>query len=73
MAMHLAAMWKVPQVVLFGPTNPFHWRPLHERAVVLVGGQEGSVTAFEPRMKGGEMGQITVKSVESAVSALLDG
>jgi hypothetical protein len=38
-----------------------------------VRGQEGSVTAFEPRMKGGEMGQITVKSVESAVSALLDG
>jgi hypothetical protein len=46
---------------------------LHERAVVLVGGQEGSVTAFEPRMKGGEMGQITVESVKSAVSALLEG
>lgn len=72
MAMHLAAMWKVPQVVLFGPTNPFHWRPLHERVVVLVGGRDGNVTVFEPRMKGGEMGQITVKSVESAVSALLE-
>ena len=71
MAMHLAAMWKVPQVVLFGPTNPFHWRPLHERAVVLVGGQEGPVTVFEPRMKGGEMGQISVEAVESAVSGLM--
>jgi ADP-heptose:LPS heptosyltransferase len=25
--MHLAAAFGRPQVVLFGPTNPFHWRP----------------------------------------------
>lgn len=73
MAMHLAAMWKVPQVVLFGPTNPFHWRPLHEKAVVLTGPQEGPVREFDPRMKGGEMEQIAVRSVESAVRALLGG
>lgn len=71
MAMHLAAMWKVPQVVLFGPTNPFHWRPLHENGVVLVGGREGAQAEFEPRMKGGEMEQISVEAVESALSGLL--
>jgi len=72
MAMHLAGLWKVPQVVLFGPTNPFHWRPLHEKAVVLTGVQEGPVTDFDPRMKGGEMEQIEVKSVEGAVRGLLE-
>ncbi len=24
---HLAAALKIPQVALYGPTNPFHWRP----------------------------------------------
>jgi len=71
MAMHLAGLWRVPQVVLFGPTNPFHWRPLHEKAVVLTGGQEGPVTRFDPRMKGGEMGQISVGAVEEALAAVL--
>jgi ADP-heptose:LPS heptosyltransferase len=34
-AMHLAAAFGVPQVGLFGPTNPYHWAPRGERAVVL--------------------------------------
>ena len=33
--MHFAAAWGTPQVVLFGPTNPFHWHPRSESAVVL--------------------------------------
>ena len=32
-AMHLAAMQACRQVVLFGPTNPFHWRPRHRTCV----------------------------------------
>ena len=35
--MHFAAAWGTPQVVLFGPTNPFHWHPRSESAVVLLG------------------------------------
>ncbi len=35
MAMHLAAMFERPQVALFGPTNPFHWRPRHDRGLVV--------------------------------------
>lgn len=39
--MHLAAAVggkKRPQVVLFGPTNPFHWRPRHPGGLVLQAG-----------------------------------
>jgi ADP-heptose:LPS heptosyltransferase len=70
MAMHLAALWQVPQVVLFGPTNPFHWRPRHDRAVVLGANQEGPVTLFEPQMSGGGMERIQVSAVVDAVEGL---
>lgn len=71
MAMHLASLWKVPQVVLFGPTNPFHWRPLHDRALVMVPHREVPVTKFEPRSKGGDMAGIQTQDVLSAVDSLI--
>lgn len=37
--MHLAALWHVPQVALFGPTNPLQWMPRHPRAAVLSSGK----------------------------------
>ena len=44
--MHLAAAFGRPQIALFGPTNPFHWRPRHARALVLrAGGDAGGPTA----------------------------
>ena len=70
MAMHLAAMWQVPQVVLYGPTNPFHWRPLHDRAVVLTAKQQGPVQLFEPRMSGAEMQRLEASTVVDAVESL---
>ena len=36
--MHLAAAGRRPQIVLFGPTNPFHWRPRHPEGLVLQAG-----------------------------------
>ena len=36
--MHLAAAGRRPQIVLFGPTNPFHWRPRHPGGLVLHAG-----------------------------------
>lgn len=45
-AMHLAAMARRPQAALFGPTNPFHWRPRHPQARVLTAGGD---TVFAPR------------------------
>ncbi|NOY00673.1 MAG: glycosyltransferase family 9 protein [Verrucomicrobia bacterium] len=39
-AMHLASAFNKPQLVLFGPTNPYHWRPLHDQAHVLLAGHD---------------------------------
>ena len=71
MAMHLAALAEVPQVVLFGPTNPYHWRPLHAKATVVSAVTGGVQTSFEPREKGAEMSCITVAMVLSAIERLL--
>ena len=69
---HLAAAFRVPQIALFGPTNPFHWRPMHDRAVVLSAAQpEAPLTDFEPRMKGAPMEQISTAAVIRATDCLL--
>jgi len=70
MAMHLAAMFERPQVVLFGPTNPFHWRPRHEAAVVVAAGGTGPLTAFEPKAAGAEMNLISTAEIINAMRAL---
>jgi ADP-heptose:LPS heptosyltransferase len=69
---HLAAAFRVPQIALFGPTNPFHWRPLHERALVLSAAHpEAPLTDFQPRMKEGPMDQISTAAVIRATDSLL--
>ena len=69
---HLAAAFRVPQIALFGPTNPFHWRPMHERALVLSAAQPDSpLTHFEPRMKEGPMELISTAAVIRATDSLL--
>ncbi|MGC3991813.1 MAG: glycosyltransferase family 9 protein [Chthoniobacteraceae bacterium] len=65
--MHLAAAFGTPQVALFGKTNPFHWRPRHERAFVIASGHPHPLAEFSPRMSGGSMGGITAQSVIEAV------
>ncbi len=69
--MHFAAAWDTPQVVLFGPTNPFHWHPRSESAIVLLGGINGPVTEFNPKQRAGAMNQISTKTVIDAMEALL--
>jgi predicted lipopolysaccharide heptosyltransferase III len=69
--MHFAAAWGTPQVVLFGPTNPFHWHPRSESAMVLLGGFDGPVTAFNPKQRAVAMNQISTKSVIDAMESLL--
>jgi len=69
---HLAAAFRVPQIALFGPTNPFHWRPMHDRAVVLSAAQpEAPLTQFAPRMKEAPMEQISTGAVIRATDCLL--
>jgi ADP-heptose:LPS heptosyltransferase len=69
---HLASAFRVPQIALFGPTNPFHWRPTHDRAVVLSAAQPDTpLTDFQPRMKGAPMERISTAAVIRAIDSLL--
>ncbi|HSI13415.1 MAG TPA: glycosyltransferase family 9 protein [Chthoniobacter sp.] len=69
---HLASAFRVPQVVLYGPINPFHWRPLHDRAIVLSAAKpDGPLTEFTPRMKGASMDRISTGAVIRATDSLL--
>ncbi len=67
MAMHLASIYKKPQIALFGPTNPFHWRPLHDRAMVLQGETNVLLQHFSPQSPGCEMKLISTDAVISAI------
>lgn len=69
--MHFAAAWGTPQVVLFGPTNPFHWHPRSGSAMVLLGGIDGPVTEFDPRQPAVAMNLISTQSVIDAMGSLL--
>ncbi|HWM26307.1 MAG TPA: putative lipopolysaccharide heptosyltransferase III [Chthoniobacterales bacterium] len=69
--MHFAAAWGTPQVVLFGPTNPFHWHPRSEFAVILMGESDGPVSEFDPRQPAVPMNQISTQSVIDAMESLL--
>ncbi|MHA3771902.1 glycosyltransferase family 9 protein [Verrucomicrobiota bacterium sgz303538] len=69
---HLAASFQRPQIALFGPTNPFHWRPRHAGAVVLSAAQPGApLTDFTSRMKGAPMDRLSTEVVIRATDALL--
>jgi ADP-heptose:LPS heptosyltransferase len=69
---HLAAAFQKPQIALFGPTNPFHWRPIHERAVIISAAQPDSPTErFFPKMKGAPMDQILTRVVLASAESLL--
>jgi len=71
-AVHLAAAYTRPQIALFGPTNPFHWRPRHLRSIVISAAQPGEpMTEFNPRMKGGTMDRISTATVCRAIDTLL--
>lgn len=69
--MHLAACMETPTVALFGPTNPFHWRPRHAAARVLLAGEEGPMTEFSPRSPRRDLSLITPEQVVRAAESLL--
>ena len=69
--MHFAAAWNTPQVVLFGPTNPFHWHPRSESAIVLLGGNAGPLAEFRPKQRAVPMNQISTEAVINAMESLL--
>jgi ADP-heptose:LPS heptosyltransferase len=71
-AVHLAAACQRPQIALFGPTNPFHWRPRHDRAAVVSAAHPDSpMTEFAPRLKGAAMDRIPATTVIRAIDGIL--
>jgi predicted lipopolysaccharide heptosyltransferase III len=68
---HFAAATHTPQVILFGPTNPFHWRPRDGRAVILQGKSATPVTEFLPVRPRFAMSEISTEAVISAMDSLL--
>jgi ADP-heptose:LPS heptosyltransferase len=70
-AAHLASAFKIPELVLFGPTNPFHWKPRHSSGTVARAGYDSPLSIFEPRQKGLPMTDLSTESVIRAIEATL--
>lgn len=68
---HLAAASKTPQIILFGPTNPFHWRPRQDSAVILQGESPTPIHDFVPRQERVPMKLISTEAVIDAMNSLL--
>nr|UXE45091.1 lipopolysaccharide core heptosyltransferase RfaQ [uncultured bacterium] len=68
---HFAACTHTPQVILFGPTNPFHWRPMDSPALILHGKSGAPVTQFAPLRPRFPMSEISTDAVISAMDSLL--
>jgi ADP-heptose:LPS heptosyltransferase len=69
--MHLAAAAGTPQVVLFGPTNPFHWRPRESAALILQGESPLPLREFAAKQARLPMKLISTSTVIDAMNALL--
>jgi predicted lipopolysaccharide heptosyltransferase III len=68
---HFAAASRTPQVALFGPTNPFHWRPTAGLALILHGKSSAPQREFAPVRPRFPMSQISTEAVISAMNSLL--
>ena len=68
---HFAAASHTPQVIMFGPTNPFHWRPMNSPALILHGKSGTPVTEFAPVRPRFPMSEISTEAVISAMDSLL--
>ncbi len=68
---HFAAATHTPQLILFGPTNPFHWRPTDSPSLILHGKSGSPVTEFAPVRPRFPMSEISTEAVISAMDLLL--
>ena len=68
---HMAAALKIPQVALYGPTNPFHWRPRDSVALILQDDSGVPLQEFVPKQARLPMKLISTQAVIDAMNALL--
>jgi len=69
--MHLASAMGRPQVILFGPTNPFHWRPQKSPAAILFGESPEPLRHFHAREAKRPMRQISTAAVIDAMRLMV--
>ncbi|MFL6568605.1 MAG: glycosyltransferase family 9 protein [Chthoniobacterales bacterium] len=69
--MHFAAAFHTPQVALFGPTNPFHWRPFTPNSLILQGNSDKPLNHFAPHQPRQLMSAISTEAVINAMESLL--
>ena len=69
--MHLAGATGTPQVILFGPTNPFHWRPRKSPTAILFGESPEPVRHFQARETKRPMKQISTAAVIDAMRSMV--
>src|ERR1700724_1926728 len=62
-AAHVASVFGRPELVLFGPTNPFHWHPRHPLGGVLGPGGESSYQPSDPKESGHPMSDLSTRTV----------
>ena len=67
---HFGAAFGTRQIALFGETNPFAWRPRHDRALVLYAGEPGPLTQFEPRARPRPLSDLSTDAVIGAINTL---
>jgi ADP-heptose:LPS heptosyltransferase len=68
-AMHMAEAVRTPCLALFGPTNPYHWRPRVTKNAVL---RSRTAAPFGPAQKGGRMEELPAPRVIEALHGLLN-
>ena len=69
-AMHVAAAFEVPQLGLFGPTNPYHWAPRHPQSIIRRAGVPDGLS-LQPKQRGAAMPLLPWQSVAAAADILL--
>jgi ADP-heptose:LPS heptosyltransferase len=71
-AAHVASVCGRPELVLFGPTNPFHWHPRHQLGHVLRAGGDASYLPVDPKEPGRPMSDLSTRTVIDAMEGFLN-
>jgi ADP-heptose:LPS heptosyltransferase len=71
-AAHVASVFGRPELVLFGPTNPFHWHPRHPLGYVVRAGGGALYQPVDPREPARPMSDLSTQTVIDAIESILN-